>query len=219
MNSQEQTYHLINQYLNGELTGRALDNFKAKLKDPEFEKEVLLQTQLVSAIEAVRKEELKQHFKDIPKVRYMKNEWGNKWTYASAAIVVLFVSAFFVFKFFAQSQLQHRLCGLLGLGVRVHEVSERVEVPVLDLLEIRVGCLANDVLRLNRLVVGIGRERRVSIRKFLGHTIESIKSVGVLAALGGDADGVDQLTCPGLAIFVVAGTGNQFFDKVRTGGM
>ena len=96
----EQKYHLINQYLNGELMGRALDNFKAELKDPEFQKEVELQRQIIEAIKKQRKAELKAYISENSKVTYFQNSWGNKWNYASAAIVILFVSAFFIMKFY-----------------------------------------------------------------------------------------------------------------------
>lgn len=96
--NEEKKYHLIDQYLNGELTGRSLDNFKAMLKDPEFAKQVEVQRQIMEVIKEERKTELKRLLSESSKVQYFQNSWGNTWTYASAAIVVLFVSAFFILK-------------------------------------------------------------------------------------------------------------------------
>lgn len=98
--NEEKKYHLIDQYLNGELTGRSLDNFKAMLKDPEFAKQVEIQRQIMEVIKEERKSELKKLMSESSKVHYFQNSWGNTWTYASAAIVVLFVSAFFILKKF-----------------------------------------------------------------------------------------------------------------------
>lgn len=100
MQIDEKTYHLIDQYLAGELSGRALDNFKVKLKDPNFVEQVETQRQIISAIEEVRKQELKELLSSQTKVKYIQNQWGSRWTYLSAAIVILFVSAFFIMKQF-----------------------------------------------------------------------------------------------------------------------
>ena len=104
--NEERTYHLIDQYLNGELSGRDLDNFKAKLKDPEFATQVEIQRQIMETIKDERKAELKRYITENSKVNYIKNSWGNTWTYASAAIVILFVSAFFIIKSFDNSSQQ-----------------------------------------------------------------------------------------------------------------
>jgi hypothetical protein len=99
--SNEKTYHLINEYLRGNLQGRALDSFKAQLKDdPEFARQVAIQEQLIEAINQGRKRELKERLKQSSGPAYFQNQWGNRWTYASAAIVVFFVSAFFIVKYY-----------------------------------------------------------------------------------------------------------------------
>ncbi len=100
MQMDEKTYHLIDQYLQGELSGRALDEFKVRLKNPEFHKAVEQQRAIINAVQDVRKRELKQYITENKKSGYIQNQWGSKWTYASAAIVLLFVSAFFIIKFF-----------------------------------------------------------------------------------------------------------------------
>lgn len=97
----EQKYHLINQYLNGELVGRALDNFKALLKDSKFKEEVDLQAQIIKQIEVEREAELKAYIAEHSKVNYFQNTWGNRWTLASAAIFIIFVSAFFIMKYYS----------------------------------------------------------------------------------------------------------------------
>lgn len=106
--NEERTYHLIDQYLNGELSGRDLDNFKARLKDPEFAKQVEIQRQIMETIMDERKAELKRYISENSKVNYIKNSWGNTWTYASAAIVILFVSAFFIIKSFDNSNSEQQ---------------------------------------------------------------------------------------------------------------
>lgn len=94
----ERTYHLINDYLEGKLIGRELDQFKARLKEPEFAKQVAIQEQIAEAIRDQRKRELKAMLTEKDGPIYIENSWGNRWTYASAAIVILFVSAFFILK-------------------------------------------------------------------------------------------------------------------------
>ncbi|MFY0642835.1 MAG: hypothetical protein JXR19_00055 [Bacteroidia bacterium] len=106
-NLDEKTYHLINQYLKGELKGRAMDEFKVRLKDEAFARQVAEQSAIIDALKQVRKEELKALFKQETKTRYIQNQWGNKWTYASAAIVILFVSTFFIMKFFVPNKDRH----------------------------------------------------------------------------------------------------------------
>ncbi len=96
----EQTYHLINEYLNGELKGRELDTFKAKLKsDEELQQQVALQSSIIEAISAKREGELKQYIKQNTNSKKM---WliNFKTILASAAIIVLLVSSFFIFKEF-----------------------------------------------------------------------------------------------------------------------
>lgn len=60
MNKDEQTYHLINDYLNGELQGSELDKFKANLKeDHALQKKLASQRQIIQAIKTSREQELK----------------------------------------------------------------------------------------------------------------------------------------------------------------
>ena len=65
MSMNEQTYHLIDQYLAGELKGRALDKFKADLrKDEELQQAVTSQRAIIQGIEAHREAELKAYLKE-----------------------------------------------------------------------------------------------------------------------------------------------------------
>lgn len=109
MTAEEKRYHLIDQYLNGELQGRALDQFKAQLKDPEFRKAYDLQVSIVKAIEDHRKMELKSILSSKSDVKYIQNMWGQRWTYVSAAVFVLFISAFFIIKQFNLDRKQETL--------------------------------------------------------------------------------------------------------------
>ena len=58
----ENTYHLINDYLDGSLRGRALDKFKAELKtDSALQEAVAEQQVIIAAIESAREQELKSY--------------------------------------------------------------------------------------------------------------------------------------------------------------
>lgn len=62
MSVNEQTYHLIDQYLAGELKGRALDKFKADMRnDVELQQAVASQQAIIHGIEAHRETELKAY--------------------------------------------------------------------------------------------------------------------------------------------------------------
>ena len=127
----EKTYHLINQYLQGELKGRALDEFKVKLKDEAFAKHVAEQSAIINALKEVRKEELKALFKQENKTKYIQNQWGNKWTYASAAIVVLFVSAFFIVRFVIPQQSE-QLATEEAVPAQSDSITEEAEETQVD---------------------------------------------------------------------------------------
>lgn len=60
--NEEQLYEQIDAYLSGELQGRALDKFKADLKvDPQLQKTVDLQIEIVKALKSERETELKAY--------------------------------------------------------------------------------------------------------------------------------------------------------------
>ena len=60
MNIDQKTYELINSYLSGELKGRKLDAFKARLKKEEdLRNKLELQQAIIDGIKEVRTQELK----------------------------------------------------------------------------------------------------------------------------------------------------------------
>jgi hypothetical protein len=65
MNLTEDTYHLINKFLANKLQGRALDKFKARMRDePEFDTLVKQQKEIINVLEANREQELKSVIKN-----------------------------------------------------------------------------------------------------------------------------------------------------------
>ncbi len=91
MSMTEETFHLINTYLKGELEGESLDIFHAKLKNDEsFKKAYDQQLLLIKAIENYREKELKKLLKSQGNVEYFQNIWSTKWVIASSLIVVFF---------------------------------------------------------------------------------------------------------------------------------
>jgi hypothetical protein len=101
MNFNEETYQLINDYFDGKLKGVHLDKFKNDLKnDKDFAFQVQIQKEIIDGIKLHRKNELKQILSDSSKTVYIKNEWGRKWTYASVAVVLFFMSLLVVIKYY-----------------------------------------------------------------------------------------------------------------------
>lgn len=122
MNQEELTYHLINDYLNGKLQGVHLDKFKNDLKnDPEFAQQVFIQQQTIEAIKIHRKNQLKAILNDSSKTVYIRNEWGKKWTYASAAVVVFFISLFAVVKFLLPTTIDKPIAKEQGTSPEVND--------------------------------------------------------------------------------------------------
>ncbi|MBT8327247.1 MAG: hypothetical protein KJP21_05955 [Bacteroidia bacterium] len=101
----EQTYHLINKYLNGELKGRALDKFKSDLKSNEDLRDaVTSQASIIESIKAFREDELKKNLQaNLNKSRTFVIGRTFKIALASAAVVSLLVSTFFVLRPFMNS--------------------------------------------------------------------------------------------------------------------
>lgn len=97
MSVNEETYHIINDYLSGELKGRALDKFKAELKEnSELQEAVATQRSIIEAIEAARDKELKAFIsKEINKRKTIA--LNPKWRIAlasAAAIALLAVAVY-----------------------------------------------------------------------------------------------------------------------------
>ena len=137
--NEEKKYHWINDYLKGNLQGIALDEFKQRLKeDPAFAEEVKLQKEIASAISSVREEELRAILKQQAEVKYFSNMWGNKWTYASAAILALFVSLFFIMKNYVPDTANER--------VTIEEASDEQgrDLGMVDTTEVDTQTLATN---------------------------------------------------------------------------
>lgn len=96
----EKTYHLINDYLSGELSGRALDNFKAELNiNTELQEQVALQKTIIKGLTETREAELKAYITEhTAKKGVVFFTPAVRMALASAAAIALVVSAFFVFK-------------------------------------------------------------------------------------------------------------------------
>ncbi len=96
----EETYHLINEYLNGELKGRALDKFKSDLKtDKKLQKALASQEAIIDSIRTFREAELKSNLQaNLTKSRTFVIGRSFKMALASAAVITLVVSAFFVLR-------------------------------------------------------------------------------------------------------------------------
>lgn len=112
----EDTYHLIERYLNNDLIGEELDVFRIRMKnDPDFAYDVHIQQLIRSQMIEARKEELRSYLKENAEVKYYGNSWGQPWMYASAAIMVLFISAFFIIEYFVKpsSDLQESKPGIV----------------------------------------------------------------------------------------------------------
>lgn len=99
--SEEMNIHdLIDRYLKGELGRDELDAFRNKMRnEPEFAREVELHKALVDSISEERKKELKAFMTENANVEYIGNIWSQRWVYASAAIIALFVGLFFILKY------------------------------------------------------------------------------------------------------------------------
>ena len=88
----ESTYHLIDQFLSGELVGVELDKFKAAMKeDDTLKKAVDLQRVIISSIEQVREEELRQYIQEQTMAKtFSMSKKG--WTILSSAAVIVLLS-------------------------------------------------------------------------------------------------------------------------------
>jgi hypothetical protein len=103
----EEKYHWIDQYLNGDLQGEELDVFRIKMKnDSDLAYDVHVQELIRKQLTEERRVELKQLLSEHAKVEYYGNIWDKKWLYASAAIMVVFVAAFFIIEYFVKPTQQ-----------------------------------------------------------------------------------------------------------------
>jgi cell division septation protein DedD len=104
----EEKYHLINDYLRGELKGRALDSFKAELNESEeLQQAVKLQASIIEGLEQAREEELKAYIqKNISGSGGLSISSTLRVALASAAAIALIAVAFIVFQNLSSSQEQ-----------------------------------------------------------------------------------------------------------------
>lgn len=96
----EEKYHLINDYLKGELKGRALDSFKTELnKSSELQEAVKLQASIIKGLEAAREKELKTYLQENLSAKpHYKLGSTLRIALASAAAIALLVVAFVTFQ-------------------------------------------------------------------------------------------------------------------------
>ncbi len=88
---EQEKYALFDRYLRGDLSQQELDDFLERLKeDPELAADLEMHKFLVEGIQEHRKEELRTYMKEKARVRFMGNPWTRNWTYASAAVLLIF---------------------------------------------------------------------------------------------------------------------------------
>jgi hypothetical protein len=94
MNMNEQTYHSIDAYLNGELHGRKLDEFKAELRtNKNFQEIVTIQEKIIAVINSERDKELKEYItENIGKQAVNPAPIYRIWM-LTAAVIILLISA------------------------------------------------------------------------------------------------------------------------------
>ena len=93
----EKTYHLINDYLNGDLQGTTLDIFKSRLKsEKDLRKAVSEQKVIIAALYTVREQELRDILKsDTKKTKVIGiGQYLKTAGLAAAAIAILMVAFF-----------------------------------------------------------------------------------------------------------------------------
>ncbi|MGB0851144.1 MAG: hypothetical protein ACPGTP_07845, partial [Bacteroidia bacterium] len=95
MSIEENTYHLIDKYLLGELQGTELDTVRARIKtDPKFKEAVDTQRRIIAGIKAHREEELRAFLKTAVKknkVIPMAGKWKVGLTTAAAVLLLAVV--------------------------------------------------------------------------------------------------------------------------------
>ncbi|MCH1472977.1 MAG: hypothetical protein L7V85_03600 [Bacteroidia bacterium] len=96
MNIDQKTYELINSYLSGELNGRKLDAFKARLKKEEdLRNKVELQQAIIDGIKEVRTQELKDFInKNIAKEKKIQSPVFTTGLSIAASIGIILVIFF-----------------------------------------------------------------------------------------------------------------------------
>jgi hypothetical protein len=94
MNMNEQTYHSIDAYLNGELHGRKLDEFKAELRtNKNFQEIVNIQEKIIAVINSERDKELKEYITEKTGKQAVNPAPIYRIWMLTAAVIVLLISA------------------------------------------------------------------------------------------------------------------------------
>ena len=109
MNVNEQTYHSIDAYLNGELKGRKLDEFKAELRtDKNLQKAVALQEEIIAAINENREAELRDYLtKHTAKEALSKAPSFRIWMLTAAAVALLIVAGVTLLPYISSSNKEN----------------------------------------------------------------------------------------------------------------
>jgi len=109
MNVNEQTYHSIDAYLNGELKGRKLDEFKAELRtDKKLQKAVALQEEIIAAINENREAELRDYLtKHTAKEALSKAPSFRIWMLTAAAVALLIVAGVTLLPYISSSNKEN----------------------------------------------------------------------------------------------------------------
>jgi hypothetical protein len=94
MNMNEQTYHSIDAYLNGELHGRKLDEFKAELRTNEdLQESVTIQEKIITVINSERDKELKEYITEKTGKQAVNPAPIYRIWMLTAAVIALLISA------------------------------------------------------------------------------------------------------------------------------
>lgn len=96
MSVNEETYHIINSYLSGKLTGRALDKFKIDLRnDASLREAVVTQRSIIKAVETAKEKELKSFItSEVNKTRAIPYP-KMRGALASAAVIAILAIVIF----------------------------------------------------------------------------------------------------------------------------
>lgn len=100
MNFDENITEVFDRYLTGQMTEVEEREFLEQLQnDPSLKQAYESHRTIVAGIREARREELKDYIKQNAKIRYMGNVWSPKWVMTSAAVLVIFFSAYIVVEF------------------------------------------------------------------------------------------------------------------------
>jgi hypothetical protein len=100
MNFDDNITEVFDRYLTGQMTEAEEQEFLEQLNtDPSLKQAYEAHRAIVAGIREARRDELKDYIKKNAKIRYIGNVWGPKWVMASAAIVVVLLSAYIVIEY------------------------------------------------------------------------------------------------------------------------